>query len=98
MAGVSVEQVVSVKLPTALLEHAADQRAILVPSGTIHEVIDALEERYPGMRFHLCLEVGELRPFVNIFLNGVNIRYLQGLDTPAPAGARLLIVPSVAGG
>jgi molybdopterin converting factor small subunit len=50
------------------------------------------------MRFHLCLETGELRSFVNVFLDGVNIRNLDDLETTAPAGATLIIMPSVAGG
>lgn len=65
---------------------------------TVREIIDALEHDFPGVRFNLCYETGELRPFVNIFLNRENIRYLQGLDTPVPNGATLHILQSVAGG
>ena len=50
------------------------------------------------MAFRLCFETGELRTFVNVYVNGRNIRYLDGLDTPVPAGATLHILPSVAGG
>jgi len=69
-----------------------------VAGHTIREIIDALDQNYPGLRFNLCHETGELRPFVNIFLNRENIRYLQGLDTPVTAGATVHILQSVAGG
>jgi molybdopterin synthase sulfur carrier subunit len=64
----------------------------------VREVISTLEEQFPGLGFNLCQETGELRPFVNIFLNGENIRYLSGLDTAVAPGASLHILPSVAGG
>ncbi len=92
------DQMVRVTLPSLLREQIADQRILYLPCGTIDEVIDALDARFPGLRFNLCLETGELRQFINVFLDGVNIRYQQGLATVAPAGATLLIVPSVAGG
>lgn len=98
MAIISTEQVVSVKLPSTLLAQTGGQANYQLPSGTVREVIDALDAQRPGLRFHLCLETGELRQFVNVFLNGVNIRYLDGLETNAPAGATLVIMPSVAGG
>lgn len=89
---------VLVHLPYALRGLVGNQSSLTVAGGTVRAVIDALERDYPGMRFHLCYETGELRPFVNIFLNRVHIRYLQGLDTPLPQDATLHILPSVAGG
>ena len=64
----------------------------------MREVIASLERAYPGLRFNLLYETGELRVFVNIFLGRENIRYLQGLDTPVRNGDVLHILPSVAGG
>lgn len=98
MAIPTTQQEVCVKLPSLLLAQARSLPTLYAPSGTMDEVIDALEEQSPGLRFHLCLETGELRPFVNVFLDGVNIRYLQGLETHVPAGATLVVMPSVAGG
>jgi molybdopterin converting factor small subunit len=89
---------VTVVLPSVLRQKVGNQPTVTVQGGTIREVIDALESAYPGLRFHLCYETGELRPFVNIFLSRENIRYLQGLETPVPPGARLHILQSVAGG
>ncbi len=89
---------VTVKLPPQLYERTGGRRAIMTPAGSVREVIAALEAAAPGLRFHLCEETGELRSFVNVFLDGVNVRNLAGLETAVPDGATLMIFPSVAGG
>lgn len=89
---------ITVIVPQALREKTGNRKAVMVSGNTIRETIDMLERNHPGMKFHLCYETGELRPFVNLFLNGENIRYLHGLDTPVRNGATLHILPSVAGG
>jgi molybdopterin synthase sulfur carrier subunit len=89
---------VTVLLPQALAPRVEDQLRARVAGATVREVIAALDEWRPGLRFNLCLETGELRPFVNVFVNGTHVRYLQWLDTPLPAGAVVHILPSVAGG
>jgi molybdopterin synthase sulfur carrier subunit len=96
--GSAVSLAVTVLLPGALAEQAGGARAVRVMGGTVREVVHALDVECPGMAFRLCYETGELRTFVNVFLNGRNIRYLQGLETPVSAGATLHILPSVAGG
>jgi sulfur-carrier protein len=90
--------VVKVAFPSALRQKVGNRTAVMAAGHTVREVIDDLDRAYPGLRFHLCFETGELRTFVNIFLNSENIRYLQGLDTPLVHGATLHIFPSVAGG
>jgi molybdopterin synthase sulfur carrier subunit len=92
------EASVTVLLPGELRNRAGGRQSVLVTGGTLRAVIDALELEHPGLRFNLCYETGELRPFVNVFVNGANVRYGQGLDTPVPAGATIHILPSVAGG
>jgi molybdopterin synthase sulfur carrier subunit len=87
-----------VHLAYALRRLAGNQASVQAAGRTVRAVIDSLERDYPGLRFSLCYETGELRPYVNIFLNRENIRYFQGLDTPLPRGAVLHILPSVAGG
>lgn len=87
-----------VHLAFALRRLAGNQASVRAAGHTVRAVIDSLEHDYPGMRFSLCYETGELRPYVNIFLNRENIRYFQGLDTPLVHGAVLHILPSVAGG
>ena len=89
---------VTVSLPNALHDRTGGRRSMPVAGRTIREIIDELDRNYPGLRFNLCHETGELRPFVNIFLNRENIRYLQGLDTPVIPGATVHILQSVAGG
>ncbi len=89
---------ITVSLPGPLRLRVGNRAFVTVEGGTIREVIDALEQDFPGLRFHLCYETGELRPYVNVFLERANVRYLQGLDTPVPPGARVHILQSVAGG
>jgi molybdopterin synthase sulfur carrier subunit len=89
---------VTVFLPSMLRAKVGHHPSVAVQGRTIREVIDTLERTYPGLRFHLCYESGELRPFVNVFLARENIRYLQGLETPVAPGDQVYIFPSVAGG
>lgn len=89
---------VTVLLPSALTNRTANRTSIAVSGATVREVIAALDAAHPGLRFNLCHETGELRPFVNIFVNGVHVRYLRGIETPLASGATLHIMPSVAGG
>ena len=88
----------TVKLPQLLRQKAGNLASVTVSGSTIREIIDALDHDYPGLRFNLCYETGKLRPYVNIFLNGENIRYMQDLDTPVHMGATIYILQSVAGG
>jgi len=85
-------------LPQVLLSTTGNRKVVTVVGSTIRSLIDALDHDYPGIKFHLCYETGELRTFVNLFLNGKNIRYLQELDTPVHENATIHILPSVAGG
>lgn len=87
-----------VSFPGALRARVGNSASVMASGWTVREIIDALEQSFPGIRFNLCYETGELRPYVNIFLNRQNIRYLQGLDTPITAGANMRILQSVAGG
>lgn len=89
---------ITVSFPGALRARVGNRASIDVTGCTVREVIEALERSYPGLRFNLCYETGELRTFVNVFVNSRNVRYLQGLDTPAPPGATLFVLQSVAGG
>ncbi len=93
-----VEQSVTVRVPAALLSRTGNRQSVTVAGRTVREIIDALERDYPGLRFNVCHETGEIRPYVNIFVQAENVRYLQGLDTPVPAGTTVHIVHSVAGG
>lgn len=88
----------TVSLPMALRAKVGNRASLQVTGCTIREVIDALDRDFPGLRFHLCYETGDIRPYVSIFLNRANVRSLQGLDTPVSPGSRIHILQSVAGG
>lgn len=98
MNDAQVATTVTVRLPGALLARTGQRERVEATGDTVRDVIDSLERDYPGLRFNLCEETGDLRPYVNIFVGGENIRYLSGLDTPLTTGATLFILPSVAGG
>lgn len=89
---------VTVSLPQALRARAGNQAKVVAAGRTVGEIIEALEREFPGIKFNLCQETGSLRPYVNIFVNGQNIRYLQGLETGMEQGAQVHILQSVAGG
>jgi molybdopterin synthase sulfur carrier subunit len=89
---------VFVSFPAALYARTGQRRSATASGNTVREVIEVLERDFPGIRFNLCYETGELRRYVNIFLNGENIRYLRGLDTPLTSDMTMYILPSVAGG
>ena len=89
---------VKVSFPGALHARVGNRASTMATGRTVREIIDALDQDFPGLRFNLCYETGELRPYVNVFLNRENIRYLQGLDTPIVSGTSIFIMQSVAGG
>lgn len=89
---------VRVFFPGALRARVGNRSSVMVTGSTVREIIEALDQDFPGLRFNLCHETGELRPFVNIFVDRENIRYLEGLDTPVGAGATIYVLQSVAGG
>lgn len=85
-------------LPHALRARVGNRTSVNARGHTVREIIAALDREYPGMGFHLCYETGELRPYVNIFVDREDSRYHQGLDTPVRDGATIHILQSVAGG
>lgn len=89
---------VSVVLPTPLRAYVGQQRTVQVEARTVGEALAALTAQHPALKPHLYTESGQLRNFVNLFLNGENVRLLQGEATPLSDSAELQIVPAVAGG
>ncbi len=85
-------------IPHVLRAKIGNRSSVTISGSNVREIIDALDHDFPGLRFNLCHETGELRPYVNIFLERENIRYLQGLDTPVHNGTTIHILQSVAGG
>jgi molybdopterin synthase sulfur carrier subunit len=88
----------TIVIPTPLRKRTGNRATVTVHGQNVREIIDALDHDYPGLFFNLCFETGEVRPYVNIFVNREDIRQLQGLDTPIPPAATVYILQSVAGG
>lgn len=89
---------VVVRIPTPLRRMTNGQDKVELQAAALSAMIESLEADYPGIKERLIDENGELRYFVNIYLNGEDVRFLQGLDTTAAAGDEISIVPAVAGG
>jgi molybdopterin synthase sulfur carrier subunit len=89
---------VVIKIPTPLRKLTAEQDTVTGEGTSLGQCITELEQRYPGFRERVCDETGELRRFVNIFINGEDVRFLSGLATPLKSGDEVSIVPAVAGG
>jgi len=88
---------VSVKIPTQLREATDGEATATVDGDTVGEVLDALYERFAELRSRIA-EDGGLRRFVNVYVGGEDIRFLDGLDTPVDDGDEVTILPAVAGG
>ena len=89
---------VVVRIPGPLRRLTNGESQIDVEASNLKETIDALETLYPGMRERLLEDSGEIRYFVNVYLNGEDVRFLKGLDTATETGDEVSIVPAVAGG
>jgi molybdopterin synthase sulfur carrier subunit len=90
---------VTVRIPTPLRKLTNEQETVAAQEGgTLAQLIDGLEAQHPGLKERLCDETGELRRFVNVYVNGEDVRFLNGLQTEIAAGAEVSIVPAVAGG
>jgi molybdopterin synthase sulfur carrier subunit len=89
----------TVRIPTPLRKLTNEQDIItMADAGSLGQLIDRLEGEYPGLKERLCDETGDLRRFVNVYVNGEDVRFLSGLQTEIAAGAEVSIVPAVAGG
>jgi MoaD family protein len=89
---------VTVKLPTQLREAAGGAVSAQVEGGTIGEALEALYNEHGELRERISDESGGLRRFVNVYLKGEDIRFLDGLDTAVADGDEVTILPAVAGG
>lgn len=89
---------VTVRIPTPLRKLTRDQDVVQSDGSTLAACIAALDAEYPGLRERICDETGELRRFVNIYINGEDVRFQQGMQTPLKPGDEVSIVPAVAGG
>ncbi|MCZ6781209.1 MAG: MoaD/ThiS family protein [Nitrospirae bacterium] len=89
---------VKVRIPTPLRPLTKGQGEVQAKGATITEMIEGLNTAHPGLKDRLCDENGELRRFVNIYVNEEDIRFLKGKDTALKDGDEVSIVPAIAGG
>ncbi|MFN7954656.1 MAG: ubiquitin-like small modifier protein 1 [bacterium] len=89
---------VTVRIPTPLRKYTGGQEQVDIEAQNIRSLIDVLEAAHPGIRERLCDADGKVRRFVNIFVNGEDIRFQSSLDTALKSGDDVSIVPAIAGG
>ena len=89
---------VSVRIPTILRTYTAGAAEVTATEGSLREVIAGLDAAYPGLGGRILDDGGRLRRFVNVYVDGEDIRFLDGLDTHVKDGDEVTILPAVAGG
>ena len=89
---------VNVRIPTPLRKLTQNRETVQADGSSIGEIVENLEKQYPGLKERLCDEKGELRRFVNLYLNDEDIRFAKGKETPVKDGDEVSIIPAIAGG
>ena len=87
-----------VRVPTPLRRLTNGQDKVEVDGADLDGVINAMNEQYPGIRDRICDDQGDLRNFVNVYVNGEDVRFMRGIQTPTSSGDEISVVPAVAGG
>jgi len=87
-----------IRIPTPLRKLTNDTEIVTADAASLGEAIDRLEGEYPGIKERICDEAGGIRRFVNIYVNGEDVRFLDNLDTKLKPNDDVSIVPAVAGG
>ncbi len=88
----------TVRIPTPLRRVTGGQDKVNAEGETLAQIIDSMESQYPGIKERICDPDGSLRNFVNVFVNGEDVRFLDGVDSGVGDGDEVSIVPAVAGG
>lgn len=92
---------VAVRVPTILRTYTKGESDVSVEvadSATLGDVIAALDAAYPGIGARVLDDTGQIRRFVNVYVNDDDVRFAEGLQTPTPTGAKISVIPAVAGG
>ncbi len=89
---------ISIRIPTPLRKLTGEQEVVQADGATVGALLGSLDAAYPGLRERICDEKGNVRRFVNIYLNDEDIRFLDEQDTAVREGDELSIVPAIAGG
>jgi molybdopterin converting factor small subunit len=88
----------AIRIPAALKYYVDNHNELEIPAASVTELLAALAERYPSVKFHLLDADGKLRRHFNVFVNGVHIRELDGLATKLNPDDKIILLASAAGG
>jgi molybdopterin converting factor small subunit len=86
-----------VRIPPTLRAETGGERQVVADGGTVRDLLDDLTERFPGLRRQL-IEDGDLAPFVNVYVEGEDVRTREGLETPVDEASTIILLPAMAGG
>lgn len=89
---------VEVRIPTVFRKYTGGDSVVALEPGTVGDLVDQLDRRYPGLKDQLITQDGELHRFVNVYVNDEDARYLDKLETNVTEGDTVSLLPSVAGG
>lgn len=89
---------VNVRIPTPLRKLTGGSDEVSIEASSVGEMIDNLETAHAGLKERLCDETGEIRRFVNVYVNDEDVRFLDGRNTALKDGDEVSIVPAIAGG
>ncbi len=87
-----------VRIPAPLRKLTKEQPVVDIQGKTVDEILINLDKSFPGMKERICDENGQVRRFINIFVNGEDIRFKDGAKTAVADGAEISIIPAIAGG
>jgi MoaD family protein len=88
----------AVRIPPVLRSQAGNQKRVEVTGATVGEALESLLEQYPGLREQVFTGDGSLNRFVNVYVNGRDVRYEQELATPVGESDEVILLPAMAGG
>lgn len=89
---------IKVRVPAPLQKLTKNQEEVQASAANVKELIDSLEKDFPGIKERVCDESGKVRKFINIYVNGEDVRFLQQDATPLKDGDEVSIIPAIAGG
>ena len=87
----------TIRIPPTLRSEVGGERQVPAVGGTVRELLDDLMTRFPGLRTQL-VEDNDIAPFVNVYVEGEDVRTLDGLDTQVATGSTVILLPAMAGG
>lgn len=89
---------ITVQIPSALRRHTGGAAKVSFAAANLNELFSALDEKFPDLKPHLRDEAGQIRRFLNVYVNEEDIRFLGGAGYSFKDGDEVLLVPSIAGG